>query len=160
MIRSRLALVLSALALACDGSSPGRAALSAADLGAVRALDSAYVAAWLRDDTAGVMRTLAPDAVLMPVGRHPLTTPDEIRAFWWPSDGSHTRILGFQRTIDEIDGKGDVVWVRGRDTLSFNYDKASTHSSLRILSMTFAIVRRQPDSSWRISRMMWGTLLP
>jgi ketosteroid isomerase-like protein len=158
MRRSGLALIV--LAVACAGPSGARAALSESDLRAVRALDSAYVASWLRDDTAGVMRTLSAEAVLMPVGRHPLDTPDAIRTFWWPADGSHTRILGFQRTIDEIAGEGDIAWVRGRDTLSFSYDKGSTHSKLTILSMTFAVVRRQPDASWRISRMMWGTLVP
>ena len=58
----------------------------------------------------------------MPAGQHPLTTPNDVRSFWWPSDGSHTRILTFQRTIDEIGGESNVAWVRGTDTLTFTYD--------------------------------------
>ena len=131
-----------------------------ADERAIRQVDSLYVAAWLRDDTAAVLRTLAPDAVLMPAGQRPLATPNEIRAFWWPSDGSRTKILTFHRVIDEIAGDANFAWVRGTDTLTFLYDKGQTHSQLASRSMTLAVLRRQPDRSWRISRMMWGTRAP
>jgi ketosteroid isomerase-like protein len=146
--------------LACAPAPPPPAAWTAADERAVRDVDSAYVAAWLRDDTTGVMRTLAPDAILMPAGQHPLATPNDIRAFWWPSDGSRTRILTFQRTIDEVAGLRDVAWVRGTDTLTFTYDKGQMHSRLGSRSMTLAVLRRQPDGTWRISRMMWGVRGP
>ena len=93
--------VLSGAALAIAGCTTASPApqFTAADERAVRAVDSAYVAAWLRDDTTGVMNTLAPDAVLMPAGQRILPSPNAIRTFWWPSDSSHTRILTFQRTI-------------------------------------------------------------
>ena len=135
-------------------------AFSSADERAIRQVDSLYVAAWLRDDTAAVLRTLAPDAVLMPAGQRPLATPNEIRAFWWPSDGSRTKILTFHRVIDEIAGDANLAWVRGTDTLTFLYDKGQTHSQIASRSMTLAVLRRQPDRSWRISRMMWGTRAP
>ena len=99
--------------------------LSATDERAIRAVDSSYVAAWLRDDTTGVIATLAPNAVLMPAGHHPLSTLQEIRAFWWPQDGSHTKILTFNRVIDELGGVGDMAFTRGTDTLTFSYGKGS-----------------------------------
>jgi len=98
--------------------------------------------------------------VLMPAGQHPLATPNDVRAFWWPTDGSHTRILTFDRTIDEVAGLQDVAWVRGTDTLTFTYDKGQTHSRLGSRSMTLAVLRRQADGTWRISRMMWGVRGP
>jgi ketosteroid isomerase-like protein len=153
---SRVAFCSTLMTLACTA----RSSWSAADERAVRAVDSAYVAAWLRDDTTAVMGTLAADAVLMPAGQHPLTTPNDVRSFWWPPDGSHTRILTFQRTIDEIGGESNVAWVRGTDTLTFTYDKGTTHSQTGSRSMTLAVWRRQADGAWRISRMMWGTRAP
>ena len=144
--------------LACAPAEPK--AFSSADERAIRHIDSLYVAAWLRDDTAAVLRTLAPDAVLMPAGQRPLATPNDIRAFWWPTDGSRTKILTFYRVIDEIAGDANLAWVRGTDTLTFTYDKGQTHSQLASRSMTLAVLRRQPDGSWRISRMMWGTRAP
>ena len=132
--------------------------ISEADKNAIRAVDSSYVASWLRDDTAGVLATLAPDVVLMPAGQHPLATNDEIRGFWWPADGSHTKILTFDRHIDELAGEGNVAWTRGTDSLTFRYQKAaSAPVAMGNRTMTIAILRRQPDGKWRISRMMWGT---
>ena len=107
--------------------------------------------------STGVMNTLAPDAVLMPAGQRPLPSPNAIRAFWWPSDSSHTRILTFQRTIDEVGGDANVAWMRGTDSLTFTYAKGGTMSQLTSRSMSLAVLRRQADGSWRISRMMWGT---
>lgn len=146
--------------LACTPSTPPSRQWTSADERAIRAVDSTYVAAWLRDDTSAVMNTLATDAVLMPAGQHPLATPNDIRGFWWPADGSHTRIVTFVRHIDDIDGQGDVAWVRGTDSLTYTYEKGSTRSQLGSRSMTLAVWHRQPDGAWRISRMMWGTRGP
>ena len=96
----------------------------------------------------------------MPAGQHPLTSPNDIRSFWWPLDGSHTQILTFQRHIDEINGAGDLAWVRGTDSLTYSYAKGSTRSQIGSRSMTLAVWRRQPNGTWRISRMMWGTRGP
>lgn len=158
MIGVRLSAIC-LVAAACTSAAPAPT-FTLADERAVRAVDSTYVAAWLRDDTLGVMGTLAPDAVLMPAGQHPLATPNDVRSFWWPSDGSHTKILTFQRTIDEIAGDANVAWVRGTDTLTYTYGKGQTSSQLGSRSMTLAVWRRQGDGSWRISRMMWGTRGP
>src|ERR1051325_3053495 len=126
MFRSSLSVILLALLAGCsakDREVSQATPLTAADSRAIRSVDSAYVAAWLRDDTAGVLATLAPDAILMPAGQHPLVGASEIRAFWWPQDGSHTKILTFVRQLDELDGRGDVAWTRGTDTLTFTYAK-------------------------------------
>jgi ketosteroid isomerase-like protein len=157
MTWSRVPLCFVLATGACTRAAPALQ-FTAADERAVRALDSAYVAAWLRDDTTGVMNTLAPDAVLMPAGQRILATPGAIRAFWWPSDSSHTRILTFDRTIDEVGGEANVAWMRGTDSLAFTYAKGATTSRLTSRSMALAVLRRQGDGSWRISRMMWGAL--
>ena len=157
--RLTLAVLVAFTTLACSATPapPPSPTFTAEDERAVRAVDSAYVAAWLRDDTTGVMNTLAPDAVLMPAGQHILPSPNDVRSFWWPSDGSHTRILTFQRTIDEVGGEANTAWMRGTDSLAFTYAKGATTSQLMSRSMTLALFRRQTDGTCRISRMMWGT---
>jgi len=152
---SRIAFGFVVAAVACTTTSLAPQ-FTPDDERAIRGLDSAFVAAWLRDDTTGVMNTLAPDAVLMPAGQTILATPNAIRAFWWPSDSSHTRILTFQRTIDELNGAADVAWIRRTDSLTFTYAKGGTTSSLTSRSMSLAILRRQGDGTWRFSRVMWG----
>ena len=110
-LRVAIAAAAAAAAVACSTPSPAPR-FTPDDERAVRAVDSVYVAAWLRDDTAAVMNTLARHAVLMPAGQRILPTTDAIRAFWWPSDSSHTRILTFQRTIDEVGGDANVASIR------------------------------------------------
>ena len=162
MHRRQQLFPLAALLLACGGPrrepAPGVRPFTADDERAVRAVDSAYVDAWLRDDTAGVLATLAPDAVLMPAGQHPLMSVAEIRGFWWPQDGSHTKILTFSRQLDEVGGQGDIAWTRGTDTLTFTYGKgAAAPTPQGSRSMTLAVLRRERGGNWRISRMMWAT---
>ena len=152
----RIAVGFAIVTAACTTASPSVQRFSAEDERAIRALDSLFVEAWLRDDTTAGMGTLAPDAVLMPAGQGPLATPEAIRAFWWPTDGSQTRILTFQRAIDEIGGDGDMAWMRRTDSLAFTYAKGGTTSSLMSRSMSLAVLRRQADGGWRFSRVMWG----
>ena len=86
--------------IAC--STPNSPSLSTEDEQQIRALEQAYVDAWLRDDTAAILATLSPDVVLMPGGSHPLVGLDAAREFWWPNDGSRTTITTYTTTIDEI----------------------------------------------------------
>jgi uncharacterized protein (TIGR02246 family) len=151
-----VALVLLLAMTAC--SAP--AALTAEDRAAIRALDSAYVDAWLRDDTAAVMATLAPDAVLMPAGIRPLQGDSAIRAFWWPTDGSRTRVTQYATTVDEIGGSPPFAFVRGTGALSFIYEKDTTRLEQTSRNMTLTLVAKQADGDWRISRRMWGPLAP
>lgn len=157
-----LTMVLAASMLGCASGgrpepAPSAAVLSPADTAAIRNVHAVYVAAWLRGDSAAVLATLTPDAVLMPAGQRPLTTPAAIRAFWWPADGSRTTILSFQRTVEEVAGQGDVAWTRSSDVMSFTYQPATGASStIQSRGMSLAIFRRQGSGVWRISRMMWG----
>jgi uncharacterized protein (TIGR02246 family) len=149
------AIVIAATA-GCATTSPPVSSFTVDDERAVRSIDSTYVAAWLRDDTSAVMNTLAPDVVLMPTGQQILASPNAVRSFWWPADGSHTKILTFQRTIDEVGGEANLAWMRGTDSLVFTYVKSGTSTQMTSRSMTLAVFRKQADGTWRISRMMWG----
>jgi uncharacterized protein (TIGR02246 family) len=143
------------LALAACGPGTG---LSDADRAAIHRLDSTYVSAWLRDDTTAVLATLAPDAVLMPSGQRPLTDLEAIRGFWWPVDGSRTRITAYTTTIDELGGGPDLAYARGTGQLAFSYEKDTMRTALTSSSMTLTILRRGSNGRWRIARRMWGPL--
>ncbi len=147
-----------ALAVTSCGRSSGDLPLTTADSAAIRALDHSYVDAWLRDDTAAVLATLAPDAVLMPAGVGPLTTLEAIRAFWWPRDGSRTRITEYTTTIDEIAGSERLAYVRGTGHLRFQYVKDSVLLDQASDNMTLTVVAPGPDGRWRIRYRMWGPL--
>jgi ketosteroid isomerase-like protein len=146
--------VAAALVSACGTPS----ALTEADRAAIHRLDSAYVNAWLADDTAGVLATLDSGAVLMPAGQRPLTDLRAIRGFWWPDDGSRTTITSYTTSIDEITGAADLAVVRGTGSLSFVYVKDSSTTEATSRTMTLTVVTRGADGRWRISRRMWAPL--
>ena len=158
-LRRVLAAILSTFPIAaCSRAESGPAPLSDRDRAAIRANDSAYVAAWIRDDTTGVLAALTTDPILIPGGLEPLRGLSVAKGFWWPSDGSHTKVTGFARTVEEIDGTGDVAFVRGADSLRFTYTKGTNVQSSAMRSVTLAVVRRQSDGTWKIARMMWATV--
>jgi ketosteroid isomerase-like protein len=140
------------------GACQRPAALSAEDRAALHRLDSAYVQAWLRDDTVAVLATLAPDAVLMPAGVGPLRGDSAIRHFWWPRDGSRTRVTAYQSSIDEIDGAPPLAYIRGVGTMAFTYEKDTVRLQQTSRNMALTIAAKQPDGTWRIRRRMWGNV--
>ena len=159
MIKSALVLMCAAtLFVACSNSKPNDHSLAATDLQAINALHQAYVTAWLRNDTSGVLNTLARDAVLMPSGMRPIAGMAEIKNFWFPNDGSRTAITDFTTKIDEMNGSGDLAYIRGRSHLAFTYEKEGSKSALTNEGMFLTIVQRQADRTWRILQQMWGPL--
>jgi uncharacterized protein (TIGR02246 family) len=149
------------LALGVAGAKPARgpeAPLRDADRAAIRALDARFVRGWLDDDANAVLGLYSPDAALLPPGAQPLAGPAAIRAYWWPTDGSHTRITAFDRTIDEIEGNGDLAWMRGTARLAWTYEKDGKTTVQTSRSIDLVLLRRGPDDQWRIVRQMWNTL--
>ena len=114
---------------------------------------------WLVNDSAAVMATLDPAAVLMPAGVAPLVGDSAIRAFWWPDDGSVTTITGYDITVDEVAGSGDLAWLRGRADLRFTYvAPAGDTSDITSRAAHLSIARRGEDGEWRIVRRAWSAL--
>jgi uncharacterized protein (TIGR02246 family) len=152
------------LALGCDGGSdraPRSAQrLTARDSSEIAEVRSAYVQAWLADDTAGVLATLDPNAVLLPPGRPPLEGVREIRAFWWPTDGSRTTITAFDWTLDELAGTPELAFTRGISTIAWRYEKDTVRAEQTTRSANLTILTRGADGRWRILRQMWGPPLP
>ncbi len=157
-----LTLVIFSLSLATCG--PERPAvsrtLSETNRAAIGALDTAFVQAWLRDDTAAVLRLFHPRAILLPPGATPVEGLSAIRAYWWPPDGSHTRITGFTREITEIDGTLDLAFFRGTATLGWVYQKDGKETAQTSRSTDLVLVAPDSSGKWRIIRQMWTQLPP
>ena len=71
--------------LVCCSSVALAAPLSSGDETALRALSDGYVKAWMRNDRAGVMGFMAPEAVFIPHdGVRPHIGRAKIDEFWFP----------------------------------------------------------------------------
>lgn len=142
---------------ACRSADPGGAQeLSEHDRTAIRALDTAFVQAWLRDDTAAVLALFHPDAVLLPPGGRAVEGLRAIRGYWWPDDGSHTRITAFNRELAEVEGTPALAWFRGAATLSWVYAKDGKEATQTSRSTDLVLVAPDSAGRWRISRQMWA----
>jgi uncharacterized protein (TIGR02246 family) len=136
--------------------TPAARPLSARDRAAIQALDTAFVQAWLRDDTAGVLALFHPDAVLLPPGGGAVEGLQAIRAYWWPDDGSHTRITAFNRELAEVEGTPALAWFRGVATLGWVYVKDGKEATQTSRSTDLVLVAPDSAGRWRITRQMWA----
>lgn len=139
--------------------APEDAGFTARDETAVHALEEAYRTGWLTNDSAAVMATLAPGAVIMPAGVRPLVGDSAIRTYWWPNDSSQTTIESYEITVDEVEGSGDLAYLRGRASLKFTYrDAAGQISRLTSKAVHLSLARRGEDGKWRIARRVWSAI--
>ena len=137
-------------------TGPELRTLSERDRAAILALDTAFVQAWLRDDTAGGLALFHPDAVLLPPGGRPVEGVRAIRAYWWPDDGSHTRITAFTRELAEVHGTPDLAWFRGDAALGWVYAKNGKEASQTSRSTDLVLLAPDSAGRWRIIRQMWS----
>jgi ketosteroid isomerase-like protein len=142
----------------CGGRGPG-SELSKTDSVGIAEVQAAYVRAWLADDTVGVLATLDTQAVLLPPGRQPVHGHRAIRAYWWPEDGSHTRITGFSWDVTEVLASGRLAAARGTSTVSWTYVKDSVRSERTVRNISLSVLERSSTGAWRIMRQMWGPAL-
>jgi ketosteroid isomerase-like protein len=132
--------------------------LTAAARAEILRLDSTFVRAWLRDDTAGVLGVFAADAVLQPPGVPAVTGLAAIKAFWWPTDGSTTRITTFDHQVVEVVGSSTLAVVRGASTIRWRYSKDGKTSEQTGRSTDVRVYSADPSGKWRVIRQIWVTL--
>lgn len=131
--------------------------LSAADIEAIKALNKAYTTGWMQDGSEAQEAALIPlfsqDATIMPgAGWDPHSSPDALRAFWFPEGAPPTIVSEFSHGSDEIDGFGNHATVRGRYTLKFSYDgKSYSQVGNYMMSM-----EKQDDGRWLIDNFIWN----
>ena len=131
--------------------------LTDADRAEIRTVDSMFVHAWLRDDTASVLALFADDAVLVPPGAAPVVGRAAIRAWWWPQDGSRTRIVAFDRDIVEVNGSHELAFMRGTANLRWTYRKNGRTTRQSSKSNDLVMLARTSDGTWKIVRQIWNT---
>lgn len=138
---------------ACEEDDPHEYLLSANNLAAIQQAHFAYRDGWRANDSAAVMASLTPDAVLIPHHGHPeVAGAGAIQEFWWPPDSPPATVTAFDTSVDEIGGSGDVGYLRGTFSLSFDFDGQTYTSAGNFLEIT----RKQEDGDWLISHRIWN----
>ena len=127
------------------------AELDANDLNSMRDASKAYASAWLSNDAENVMATLVGEPILSPSGLDYREGQKAARDFWFPADSPATTVTRFDTEELEIDGSGDLGFVRGTFTLAFDYDGVSYENRGKYVS----ILRKQADGEWLITHQLW-----
>ncbi len=128
------------------------------DRAAIRELDRVFVDGWLKDDQDAVMSVFAKDAILLPPGSKPVFGLTGIKSYWFPNDGSVTRITGFDRKIEEIEGTRKLAFLRSTASLSWTYEKDGKKTAQTSRSIDLRLVTRDAAGRWHVIRQMWTAL--
>ena len=133
--------------------APPAAATEAADIAALEALDQAYRTTWMANDADGVLALFTEDATLVPHhGDAPRQGKAMIRQFWFNPDYPPTVIPEWTREPKEVFVVGDMGVLRGRASLTWEYD--GTRTTIPVSNYVMVAVRG--DDGWRIRLLTWN----
>ena len=152
-------VVLAALALALVSTArqlPAQEAgpLSEEDVAAIRASAESFVEAVRAGDWAGMAALYTEDAVVMAPNEPAVQGRAAIEAW----GGAFPPNTDFSIEIVEIDGRGDLAYVRGTTSSTWMPEGAS--EPIQETDKYVEIRRRQPDGTWLIAVDIFNSDLP
>jgi len=130
------------------------AALSDEDVAAIKASTDEYIQAWSSADWVTLTALYTEDAIVMPPNESMVQGRDEIQAL----NEAFPVPLEANLTIVEIDGRGDLAYVRG--TYSYTVQPEGAPEPIRDTGKYLEIRRKQEDGSWPIAIDIWNSDLP
>jgi len=141
-------------AAACAGPAPEAGPLSEEDLAAINDLvERQMVEAFLAEDWAALASVFTEDGVRMPPNE-PLHQGRAAIEAWTSSNWGPLTYTGFTQEALEIDGRGDLAYVRG--TYSVTVEPPGAPEPITSVGKTLAILRKQPDGSWLVSHAIYN----
>ncbi len=146
------ALAIAITTAACPPPAQQAGALPDEDVAAIRARQDAFVEAVRANDWAAASEIYAEDFVLM-IPEAPVMQGRETWREWAMS--FNATVTEYNIEIDEIDGRGDLAFVRGRfsERLSFEDMPEPISGAGKFLS----IWRKGADGSWLITLEAWNS---
>jgi len=130
------------------------AALSDEDVAAIHVSTEEYIQAWRSADWVTLTALHTEDAVIMPPNQSMVQGRDEIQA----SNEASPVPVEANLTIVEIDGRGDLAYVRG--TYSITVQPEGVPEPIQDTGKYLEIRRKQEDGSWLITIDIWNSDLP
>ena len=129
------------------------AALTADDLAAIEATNQAWVKAVLAGDWVALAATYAEDAVLLPPNHEAVEGRAAIQAYF----ETFPPVSDVQLHPIEVDGEGDVAYVRGHFVLTMTPEGSDP---INDSGHYLEVRRKQADGSWLTYRDIYNSELP
>ncbi|HXM38124.1 MAG TPA: nuclear transport factor 2 family protein [Gemmatimonadales bacterium] len=143
--------VLAIAAVACRPAPP---AVSDADKTGIRAAGDSFVVFFRTNRDSATAALYTENAVLMPPNRGAVEGRAAIRAFF----EAFPALPDFTATPIDIDGRGDLAYVRG--TYAFTMPGASGRPAMSDHGKFVEVRRRQPDGKWLVSVDIFNSDVP
>lgn len=133
-----------------------RDGLDSDDVKAIMTTIEAYRTAWLRGDDAGVLKTFAPDAVLLPHhGVQPIQGIVAITEFWFAPGGPPTVVTKLEISVEHVGGAGPTAFAYGHHSTGWTTGDAGQTRRFFNSGTYLNVMTKQTDGSWRIQVHMW-----
>ncbi len=132
-------------------TQPAPASLPAEDLAAIRAISDRLAQLMLDRNFEALAQLYTVDAVLMPPNNPLIQGREQIRTFM----EAFPKVTRFSIGIDEIDGRDDLIYVRGSYSMTVHPDGAP--SPVDDVGKFLEIRRRQPDGSFPFAVDMFSS---
>ena len=129
-------------------------ALTDEDVAAIKASTEAYMQAVRSEDLAALAALYTEDAVWMPPNQPMVRGRAAIQAW----NEAQPPVTEFNLTIEEIDGFGNLAYVRNASSITMEPEGAP--EPIRSTGRGIEIRRKQQDGSWLIAIDIWNSDLP
>lgn len=126
------------------------------DVASLRSFLHEYEAAMAAGDISTLANSFLPDAIVMPQDGSVLIGREAIKS-WYQSVLADSKAKQLT-TVDEMEVTGDSAFLRMSFTTSFTPKAGGKPTD--VSGKAIAIDKRQPDGSWKGSRLMWTTDKP
>jgi ketosteroid isomerase-like protein len=146
MTRLAWAGALGAIVSACGAGS-----LSSRDRATVEALGPVFRTSVMNQDWANLELVYADSAVLLPPGGPPVTGRDNIQVWF---SGTGRRINTFETAAHDVDGRGDLAYLRGTYLVTFQAPGAP-HLVTETGKFVW-VLRKEPAGTWRVTVDVWN----
>ena len=148
-----LLLGISILTIGWTGCEMPPRQLTAGDRAAIESVSHTYEAAAKGADWVALGATYTEDAILMPPNGPSISGRPAIVKFFQ----GFPRLIEFKLTNVEVEGRGDIAYVRGSYQLTMAVEG---QNPIEDTGKFLEIRRKQPDSTWLIYRDMFSSDQP
>jgi uncharacterized protein (TIGR02246 family) len=154
MLVHRMVAVVALAGFALSACQRQPELLTDADRKEMRAFVAEFDKAVLAADWPKVVSFYSEDGMLLPPNGALVQGPAAMQKFFegWP------KITEFKENVAEIEGDGNLAYVRG--TYDMTMIPAGAKTPLKDTGKILAIWRKQADGSWRVTRVAWNSDVP
>ncbi|WP_430966478.1 YybH family protein [Spongiimicrobium sp. 2-473A-2-J] len=121
----------------------------------IRQLHTDYVNGWIDNNEGQIMGLLEENARIQPNSLMPIEGKQQINAFWFPKDGSSTKINTFETEILNFQLLDTLAITTHSSLLDWTYKKDTLQFGRVQKGVNTTVYRKQGDGSWKIWRSMW-----